>query len=859
MESEQNNINQDLLANSIKKDFAKILKNSDGEGALSAEQTNDFVQGFTKTLMVMDKNPEEYARFIEEKRQKELKEYHELQEKAEAEALSAKEQARLEQVAGTMGLTGEEYFSYNSTKSENALSFIEENPELTEGWLTKLSKQWELGEKKAAEHEKFGKMEPNERSVVSSLSVLKNNFPAIAKCGFSAGMFALNPIGFMQSKVLGAGIQGYFKTEAGQGLVEKANNAWINQFGEGKVSNAIKKGLVTVAMAGAVIGLGMGIDDVGELASNLSQTIGNTTEHLANEAAFHLEKSGVTDAMKTVIESDVSNMNSNYGMGDYKVGAPDVPDNVVERPDNTPQGALNPTETVEPSGRPDNTPKGVFDPAGDTPTERGEMDAPNTDEVIEPAKEWPEKIEVDKPLELIARDLLPEDAPYSDIKELTMKIAEHNNIADADVIMKGVELDIPSMDQLEGIELKEFKVETLNDLNNLDKLPYGSEITPEELQSQIKEVLKNEFPGEEMRQHEMMAHVKATLGELPPNQPIESMGKLDFDKITNQHFGPDKIDIVDEQESPYSYDFIDQNEKLNHSIAAETDPSKLTSDDQETVYDIPEINENEEMHAKMTQEEKALQKLNGGAATASAGATTPPPVEDVPQYKTADAGRVNFDAGEMDTYEKDMAATQANSNIAPTAATASASAQSAPSMPQTSFESNMSDDFFGGKSFDEMKADWDNDFAEKQEEMLDSVKPQSEFTPEEKAAAIDKFEDGSVSYSEKTVTINGQTTTAYSVNGVNIDKANMPSELREIINSPSHNFEDKFGMSKIEAVSEYLNDNPNETINMLEGNKPDSLVQKQENDLLLSLQNESQSPSGSESESTSNRNRLKMS
>ena len=166
-----------------------------------------------------------------------------------------------------------------------------------------------------------------------------------------------------------------------------------------------------------------------------------------------------------------------------------------------------------------------------------------------------------------------------------MKIAEHNNLDDADVVMKGMEIDIPTQDQLDGIELKEFKVESLDDLKNLDKLPYGSELTPEELKHQIKDVLKSEFPGQEMRIHETMAYVNDTLSSSPEGKPLHSMGKLDVDKLTEIMHGDNKIEIVDEQESPYNYKEVVNNELKNKAVDYDVKtPDQMTSDEQELAY-----------------------------------------------------------------------------------------------------------------------------------------------------------------------------------------------------------------------------------------------------------------------------------
>jgi len=912
---------QQLIDSGIKEGFTNALNNVNGSKDidLNASEATTAIRDFTKNQLLIKNNTSDYVDFIEEKRLADIKLFNELENKAKTESLTNDEIAKQSAASPSVALSGEEYFTLNAYKTENSNKFIADNPEKTQDWLDKLISDWAGVEDKVSKSTKYD-LSKDQINMASSLQVMGNEFPGIKKAGFNAVMFAANPVGFLSSKVISTGIQSFLKTETGKGLVEKANEAWTNKFGDGVGSNRVKKGLAAFAMVGAVAVLGMAPDEVSDLANTLTGTL---------DAAD-------PDALSAGIESTMDQTSpesvrpDNTPKGAYNP-AGDAGDVESTRPDNTPRGAYNPAGDagdVE-STRPDNTPKGAYNPAGDA----GDMNPTDVD-----AQEvWPESVTVDKSLELIAKDLLPADAPYSDIKELTMKIAEHNNLADADVIMKGMELDIPTPEQLEGIELKEFKIESMDDLKNLDKLPYGSELTPDEVKAQIKDVLKNEFPGQEMRIHETMAYVNQTFENAPDNQPVFSMEKLDFDKLTEIMHGDNKIELIDEQESPYSYKEVVNNEMKNNAVdydvktpeemtsdeqespysykevvnnemknnAVDYDaktPEQMTSDEQDSPYNIKEVNDNEKLNASLTAEEAAIQKLNGGTTVntppvddtpqymtndagrvnfdngdagldgdvktpeeaaiqkLNGGATVnTPPVDDTPQYMTNDAGRVNFDNGDAG-LDDDVDVLKIEPGVPSTAQTAPSSPTNFDSKFDSKFESKLDDRFV---DMDKLKAEWDQEFNEKAERMVaesnEMVKPQSEFTQAEKSAAIDKFEDGGISFSEKSVSLNGHAETAYSVNGINIDKANMQTELRNIIEEPSSSFQDKFGMSKAEAVTNYLESNPDETVNMLEGNKPESPVQKQEDSLLSELQNEEKPSNTNGSEETSNRKKYKPS
>ncbi len=562
---------QQLIDSGIKENFTNALKNINGSTDidLNASEASNAVRDFTKNQLLIKNNTSDYAEFIEQKRLSDIKLFEELEKKSKSQTLTSEESASQSAASPSVALSGEEYFTLNAYKTENSNNFIEQNPNKTQDWMDKLISDWAGVEDKVSKSTKYD-LSKDQINMAASLQVMGNEFPSIKKAGFNAVMFAANPVGFLSSKVISAGIKGFLETDTGKGLVEKANNAWTSKFGDGETSKKVKRGIAAFAMVGAVVGLGMAPDELSDLANTLTGTLDAPDP----------------EALSAGIESTVGQQTPSGDAGGVE----------STRPDNTPRGAYNPAGDAGDfeSTRPDNTPRGVHNPAGDA----GDVESTRPDNTprgaYNPAGDagdfgteeaWPEKITVDAPLESIAKGLLPADAPYSDIKELTMKIAEHNNLDDADVVMKGMEIDIPTQDQLDGIELKEFKVESLDDLKNLDKLPYGSELTPEELKHQIKDVLKSEFPGQEMRIHETMAYVNDTLSSSPEGKPLHSMGKLDVDKLTEIMHGDNKIEIVDEQESPYNYKEVVNNELKNKAVDYDVKtPDQMTSDEQELAY-----------------------------------------------------------------------------------------------------------------------------------------------------------------------------------------------------------------------------------------------------------------------------------
>ncbi len=180
-------------------------------------------------------------------------------------------------------------------------------------------------------------------------------------------------------------------------------------------------------------------------------------------------------------------------------------------------------------------------------------------EASEPEVSFPDSVEIKSGdrLESIAGDILRESNPdvtYQEIREFTQQIAEHNGLEDADMIQKGDVFEIPKADDLEGIELKEFKIDSIDDIKNFDKVPYGSDMTPKELTSSISEVLNKTYPDEPERVHEMMAYVKDSVKGMPSDSPIDSRVDLSGIGDSNESmFGANKVEISDEQESLYDF------------------------------------------------------------------------------------------------------------------------------------------------------------------------------------------------------------------------------------------------------------------------------------------------------------------
>ena len=209
--------------------------------------------------------------------------------------------------------------------------------------------------------------------------------------------------------------------------------------------------------------------------------------------------------------------------------------------------------------------------------------------ITEPELDYPSSVEIQSGdrLESIAKEILSKNdanVTYDEIREFTLQIAEHNGLEDADQIMVGQTFDIPSPAECANIELEPFKLDTLDELKGFDKVPYGSEITPEELSDQIKDTLTKTYPDEPERVHEAMANVNASLKSLESGKMIES--GTDLSKIGDIHenyFGANRIQISDELES--AYENVEVGNHLN-----DVDPRDLpefvpqTSDELDSAY-----------------------------------------------------------------------------------------------------------------------------------------------------------------------------------------------------------------------------------------------------------------------------------
>jgi hypothetical protein len=246
------------------------------------------------------------------------------------------------------------------------------------------------------------------------------------------------------------------------------------------------------------------------------------------------------------------------------------------------------TETMSrPDSAPDNTPEGANNPSGDTEGAIAGEEAPEA--TTEPELIYPSSVEIQSGdrLESIAKEILSKNdanVTYDEIREFTLQIAEHNGLEDADQIMVGQTFDIPSPAECANIELEPFKLDTLDELKGFDKVPYGAEITPEELSDQIKDTLTKTYPDEPERVHEAMANVNASLKGLESGKMIES--GTDLSKIGDIHenyFGANRIQISDELES--AYENVEVGNHLN-----DVDPRDLpefipeTSDELDSAY-----------------------------------------------------------------------------------------------------------------------------------------------------------------------------------------------------------------------------------------------------------------------------------
>lgn len=256
-----------------------------------------------------------------------------------------------------------------------------------------------------------------------------------------------------------------------------------------------------------------------------------------------------------------------------------------------------------PESAPDNTPKGVYE-SNQTFTE----EAPKTEEsnsftpevaAVEAAAVFSSEpvsmvIEKGDRLEGIAREILEKNnanVSYSDIKELTLQIAEHNGIENANDIFAGQKIEIPN----ECYEIDSYKINSIDMIKDFDSVNYGSELTADKLSEQIREVYENEFPDQPDRIQEAMAHINQSLEDFKEGI-LDSRADLSFiSEINDKYFGENPVSISDERESVYE---IEKEPKVDFNA------DKIEATD----FNNSEIDFNLEEELRQQEQEQQTQK-----------------------------------------------------------------------------------------------------------------------------------------------------------------------------------------------------------------------------------------------------------
>lgn len=535
------------------------------------DEYGNLIEGFLEVGEIL-KNDKDgaYVKYIEELR---------LEEQKRLKALEAKDQTKLtEQEKKNMesylvsNLDSEDYLYVNAFNQEKSKSFIADNKDLTDDWFKSLRESFKSNEKSL--REEYPENQPNDVKLDDSAyrtgSILKTFTDTMkdtvndskVKASLDVAKFMINPVGFFASKGISKVIGAALRTETGQALATSLKEKWEDV--NNKKSLKSKKGLVALATIGAVAAVATTLHVTGMV--DMTDVAEVAMESLNPESATNIQNTSIADNAKAFIDASQSTSTEMVaGIETPEVDVQlDAPSANVDGQELTAeqQRALHNQEQAEQrmSGQTQEQSGSTMSTQTDAPTEvEAPVEAQPTELVIESGDR----------LESLAKGLLPEDASYDEVKELTMKIAEFNGIEDADLLQVGQTLELPTGEELEGIQLKEFKVDSVEDLNSLEKLPYGSEITPEELKGQIEAALTEAYPDDEIRVTEYMAHVNANLDKLPQGQPIDSKVDLNLGDSHKELLVERDYQLSDErmleEDSPYDWDAINE-------LKAETKP-----------------------------------------------------------------------------------------------------------------------------------------------------------------------------------------------------------------------------------------------------------------------------------------------
>lgn len=537
-----------------------------------------------------------YATFIEERRLREQEKFKELQELTER---TEAEQKKMEAYA-TSKLSSAEYFSINWSKPNNIEDFFALHPE-TEEWKETVDADLRARTNKITKE--FSKTHPEvakervetDYQMAAVLDKMGEVFESkAAKRTLDATRMLINPVGFFAGKAVAKILTSALKTEQGQNLISGMKNMWEKKFGKsmGIKNKGLKAaaigGIVTVVGASALV-LGVDPSDFKETFDIVKDSLPDLeiepmgvqpvdptnpyvqqANHYLTSATAEVESSKDAFLEKAIAAKDVDlsleeQKNIDYFLKKVEIARAEMTIPDVSEPDERAMANMLKAEQMMGDVTGLDTDTLSADGAdgqelteeNDLLAEQGvEKDAPeNVSQdspkvVAQPESNFPDAFvikEGDK-LELLVKEAMPEGTKYEDIQEMVLKIAEHNGLQDADKIYPGQTLEMPG---LNSPAPEMFKIDEAKDLFALDKVPYGSEITPTEYKEQVGQVLKEMYPNEPTRVHEMMAHVNAQMNGLPANQPIPSGTKIGLGDEYVGYLKEKSFAISDEQESLY--------------------------------------------------------------------------------------------------------------------------------------------------------------------------------------------------------------------------------------------------------------------------------------------------------------------
>lgn len=537
-----------------KSDIAKVNTENDKEEFLSD-------QGFQKSIETLNENPEvdqfnvlknillvnkimnnenddDYVLYIEKKRLDELEELKKIEALDEEKRTKYKEELSAYKI--TEQLSSQEYFLLNSVNDNVIEQYKEDRPENSKPYESELNK--EIDSKvvdliQNSAHLDNPQMTEHLAKKAALGEIFNDTFKGAAKYGLSAVSLATNPAGFFTGKVVGAAINQIMKTETGQNFSKKVNEKWEKVLGNGKKSLMAKMAVGALVTTGIVVGAVMGVEVIS--VDNL----------LDIKDQMSLDFASVDNSVLGInsLEADTANLGSN----------PSLSDSVAKQ--------MN-SEVSELS-------KGLDKTASVEPQSDG------VDNVVQEVKQ----VKVEGSLTQTAATLLPKGSSYTEIEKLALQLAEHNGIPDPDVVPKGLVLEVPQ--DLPDVKIPEFEINSMEDLKNLDKIKFGTNITGDELLDQVNAALSKEYPNSPERVHEMMVAIKPSIGSaVDSNGFINTKNPLNIGEAYETYFGENKIELSSEQEYAYPDSSYNEAKRYADYEAIIDDPSKMTSDDQELAY-----------------------------------------------------------------------------------------------------------------------------------------------------------------------------------------------------------------------------------------------------------------------------------